>query len=303
MRSPAHPTIALRQPRTRRARVRQDAGVTRPDESRAAGRPSRRGPGRPRRSAPPGTARARTSRCGRPGAEAVELCLFDADGDARPASPLTETTYHVWHGYAARHRPRPALRLPGARAVRPGDRAALQPGQAAARPVRARGRRRVRPDHALFGVRPATRRRREPPDSAPYVPRVGGRPRRVPVGRRHAAARRPGTTPSSTSCTCAGFTMRHPDVPPDAARHVRRAGPPGRDRAPAGLGVTAVELLPVHQFVTEPHAAPARPAQLLGLQLDRLLRPARRVRSAGARASRCASSRRWCGRCTRPASR
>ena len=33
-----------------------------------------------------------------------------------------------------------------------------------------------------------------------------------------------------------GFTMRHPDIPPGAARDLRRPGPPGRHRAPAGPG-------------------------------------------------------------------
>ena len=60
------------------------------------------------------------------------------------------------------------------------------------------------------------------------------------------------------------------------------------------LGVTAVELLPVHQFVHDSLPARARAAQLLGLQLDRLLRPAQRVRAAAASAgSRCRSSSRW----------
>ena len=42
-----------------------------------------------------------------------------------------------------------------------------------------------------------------------------------------------------------------------------------------GLGVTAVELLPIQHFVSEPGAAGPRPDQLLGLQHARLLRPAR----------------------------
>ena len=33
-----------------------------------------------------------------------------------------------------------------------------------------------------------------------------------------------------------GFTMRHPDIPPGAARDLRRAGPRSRDRVPAGPG-------------------------------------------------------------------
>jgi len=37
------------------------------------------------------------------GAEAVELCLFDGRGGGTEIRvPLTETTYHVWHGYLPR---------------------------------------------------------------------------------------------------------------------------------------------------------------------------------------------------------
>ena len=47
--------------------------------------------------------------------------------------------------------------------------------------------------------------------------------------------------------------------------------------------MTAVELLPVHQFFSEPAAGRAGPGQLLGLQLARLLRPAQRLRASGDR--------------------
>ena len=90
------------------------------------------------------------------------------------------------------------------------------------------------------------------------------------------------------------------DDPPGDARGASAAPTPGSAH-PAiiehltALGVTAVELMPVHQFVQDDHLLRARPAQLLGLQHDRLLRPAQRLRRAAARAaSRCRSSRRWC---------
>ena len=51
-----------------------------------------------------------------------------------------------------------------------------------------------------------------------------------------------------------GFTQRHPDVPERAARHLRRPRPPSRSSSTcATLGVTAVELLPVHHFVDDRH--------------------------------------------------
>ena len=101
-----------------------------------------------------------------------------------------------------------------------------------------------------------------------------------------------------------GFTMRHPDIPPELrgtyaglghqaaigvparpGRHHRRAaaGAPERARVVPGGG---------------------GPDELLGLQHDRLLRPAQRLlrRRPGrpTRAARSPSSRRWSTRCTAP---
>ena len=105
-----------------------------------------------------------------------------------------------------------------------------------------------------------------------------------------------------------GLTHAPPRRARGAARHVRGARPPGgrrppraprrhRDRADAGAPVRP-----------RPPPRRARPAQLLGLQLDRLPRPAQRLRQlagaqSAARRARCRSSRRWSRRCTRPASR
>ena len=47
-----------------------------------------------------------------------------------------------------------------------------------------------------------------------------------------------------------GFTARHPDVPPDLRGTYAGLGHPAAVGPPSRLGVTAVELLPVHQSVT-----------------------------------------------------
>ena len=87
-----------------------------------------------------------------------------------------------------------------------------------------------------------------------------------------------------------------------AARHRSRAWRAGRSSSTSSrLGVTAVELLPIHAFVDDSHLLERGLTQLLGLQHDRLLR----ARSAllRRRARRRASSRRWWRTCTTPASR
>ena len=63
-----------------------------------------------------------------------------------------------------------------------------------------------------------------------------------------------------------------------AARDLPGLATDAGHRAPAALGVTAVELLPVHQFVDRPAPGRARADQLLGLQHHRLLRARRALR-------------------------
>ena len=98
-----------------------------------------------------------------------------------------------------------------------------------------------------------------------------------------------------------GFTKRHPAVARGAARHVRR---PGRRRQSSttcrALGVTAVELLPIHAFVDDSYLLDKGLTQLLGLQHDRLLRAEPRY-LRDRRAS--PSSRRWSPTFTTPGSR
>ena len=217
------------------------------------------------------------------GAEAVELCLFDDGRHARPALPLTELTHEIWHGFVpgvlpgqrygyrvhgrwdpwtgARWNPAKLLLDPYARAV-DGD---------FALPPEVYGHVRDWPQQQVADTV------RDDRDSAPYVPKGVV----VHDDDDWADDRRP-KTPWADSVIyelhVRGFTMRHPGIPRGAARHVRGPGPPGGDRAPdaaRGDGRRAAAGAPVR--ARGPSAAPG-PAQLLGLQLDRLLRPARRLR-------------------------
>ncbi len=78
------------------------------------------------------------------------------------------------------------------------------------------------------------------------------------------------------------MTDAPPDVPAAPARHLPR--PRLRRRSSTtfcGLGVTAVELMPVHHFASDRQLLGQGPRQLLGLQLDRILRPPRGLRQRG----------------------
>ena len=57
--------------------------------------------------------------------------------------------------------------------------------------------------------------------------------------------------------------------------------------------------MPIHHFVSEPALQRRGQANYWGYNSHRVLRPARSLRARSG-ATRSASSRRWCGRCTRP---
>ncbi len=235
-------------------------------------------------------------------AEAVELCLFDAAGDEQRID-LTEVDAYVWHVFLTgvqpgqrygfrvygpwdpakglRCNPHKLLLDPYAKAI-DGD-VRLAPGALRARPAR--------PGHHVdhrLGALPAEGGRGEP------LLRLGQRPHAAHALPRHGDLR--GARQGADRPAARGSG--------GAARHVRGAGPPGVDRAPepargdrrrvdAGAAVRA-------------RPAPHRPgpAQLLGLQHDRLSsRPTTATPRWAGTASRCRSSAGWCGRCTPPASR
>ena len=183
--------------------------------------------------------------------EAVDLCLFD-DGGAETRIPLEESTGAVWHGY-----------LPG---VGPGQRYGYRvdgPYEPSAGLKHNPSKLLVDPyaralqgglvlDDAVFGHaagRPGVQDHR---DSAPFVPRSVVVDGAFPWG----DDRRPRTPWSSTvvyELHVKGFTARHPGVPEHLRGTYAGLAHPAAIEHLLSLGVTAVELLPVHHFVSEPH--------------------------------------------------
>ncbi|MFF3315411.1 glycogen debranching protein GlgX [Streptomyces sp. NPDC003035] len=191
------------------------------------------------------------------GAEAVELCLFDADGAERRL-PLTELTHEIWHGFVpgveagqrygyrvhgrwdpwtgARWNPAKLLLDPYARAV-DGD---------FTLPPEVYGHVRDWPQqHVADTVR-------DDRDSAPFVPKGVV----VHDDDDWSDDRRPKTPwPDSViyELHVKGFTQLHPGIPEKLrGTYAGLAHPAAIDHL-VRLGVTAVELLPVHQFAHEDH--------------------------------------------------
>ena len=140
-------------------------------------------------------------------------------------------------------------------------------------------------------------------EDADLVQRRDRRRRRHPEGDRRGhgfdwEGDRPPATPWNETLIyevhVKGFSKLHPGVREDLRGTYAGLASDEAIAHLRSLGVTAVELLPVHHIVDEDHLVRQGALQLLGLQLDRLPRAPRDVRAtAPAPASRCASSRAW----------
>ena len=191
------------------------------------------------------------------GAEAVEVCLFDDAGN-EVRHRLTTRTNQVWHGFlpgvrpgqrygyrvhgrwdpwtGARWNPAKLLLDPYARAV-DGDWAL---------PPEVYGHARDWPEQQVADTV------RDNRDSAPYLPKG------VVVDDAYdwSADRRP-NTPWADSVIyelhVRGFTKLHPGIPEELRGTYAGLAHPAAIEHLTTLGITAVELLPVHQFVSEDH--------------------------------------------------
>src|SRR5918996_309451 len=186
-------------------------------------------------------------------ADAVDLCLFDDEGGDEQRIRLTEQTDLVWHAYLPDGRPgqRYGYRVHGPYDPRRGHR--FNPAKLLIDPYAKRIDRPVEWDDSLFGYRiGAEEEEPDQRDSAPYVPKsVVVDPAFVWGG--DARLRTPLERTVIYEVHVKGFTKLNPEVLED-----QRGTYAGLASASAidyltTLGVTAVELLPVHQHVDERH--------------------------------------------------
>ena len=187
-------------------------------------------------------------------ATGVELCLFDDDGHERRVA-LSERTDQVWHGYLPQARPglHYGFRVHGPWEPTAGHR--FNPAKLLIDPYARALTGTVQWSDALFGYtigHADADLARDERDSAQ------GLPKSVVVDTAFTWGNdRPPRTPWNETVIyevhVKGFTARHPDV----AKELR--GTYGGLVAPAALdylrnlGVTAVELMPIHHFVSDKH--------------------------------------------------
>ncbi|MEV6029919.1 glycogen debranching protein GlgX [Nonomuraea sp. NPDC052116] len=182
-------------------------------------------------------------------AERVELCLFHDDGTEERVD-LPEVDGFVWHGYLPGIQPgqRYGYRVHGPHDPSQGHR--CNPAKLLLDPYAKAIDGELTWNQALFPYYFTDPTRRNTEDSAPYMPKNvvinpffewgNDRPPRIPY---HQTV--------IYEAHVRGLTMRHPDVPPDLRGTYAGVGHPAIIDHLLSLGVTAVELMPVHHYIPE----------------------------------------------------
>src|SRR5262245_32208383 len=188
-------------------------------------------------------------------AAAVDLCLYNSDEMQTSVIRLNEQTNHVWHCYLPEARPG---QLYGYRVYGPYDPQAGQrfnPAKLLLDPYAKAMKGNLRWDDSLFGYTIgdiAGDLSEDNRDSAPFMPKCvviddnfdwgGDRLLRTPWERTLIY-----------ELHVKGFTQRHPQVPEHLRGTYAGLAHPSVIEYLQTLGITAIELLPVHQFIHDRH--------------------------------------------------
>jgi isoamylase len=212
----------------------------------------------------------------------VELCLFDQDGERElERIELPEYTDEVWHGYLPDARPGTTY---GYRVYGPYEPAAghrFNPNKLLLDPYAKQIVGKLQWNPALFGYQMETADDLtfDERDSAPYMLKcrvidpsfTWGRDRRLQT---------PWEKTVFYETHVRGFTMRHPTVPEDFRGTY--AGLVTKDVVDyiKSLGVTAIELLPIHTFVDDSYLTEKGLTNYWGYNTIGFFAPARRYASS-----------------------
>jgi glycogen operon protein len=184
-------------------------------------------------------------------AEAVELCLFDDDGNETRV-PLDERDYSCWHAHLPSVAPgqRYGYRVHGPWAPEHGAR--CNPNKLLLDPYAKAIEGQVDWDQSCFPYNFGDEGSRNDADSAPHMPKSvvhnpyfdWGNDRSPDVPLHESVI---------YEMHVKGFTKQHPEIPEAQRGTYAGLGHPAAIDYLTSLGVTAVELMPVHQFVQDAH--------------------------------------------------
>ncbi len=185
-------------------------------------------------------------------AERIELCLFDEAG-SETRIDLPEVTGYCWHGYLPMVEPgqRYGFRVHGPWKPKDGHR--CNPAKLLLDPYAKAIDGQVQWDEAIFPYRfdkgPDVR---STSDSAPFMPKsVVHQPHFDWSGDRRLQLPWHETIIYETHVK--GLTARHPDVPPELRGTYAGLAQPAVVDYLKHLGITAVELMPIHHFIHDKH--------------------------------------------------
>jgi glycogen operon protein len=212
----------------------------------------------------------------------VELCLFDEEGHEQRID-LPETTALCWHGYVPNVRPgqRYGFRVHGSWAPEQGQ--WCNPNKLLLDPYAKAVDGAWDWNEAVFPYHfDNPDNSRNDADSAPYVPKS------VVINPFFdwGADRRPNTPWHRTvvyETHVRGFTKRHEEIPPELRGTYAAMAHPVSVKYLQKLGITAVELLPVHQFVQDSTLAQKGLRNYWGYNSIGYLAPHNEYSSAGQR--------------------
>jgi isoamylase len=182
-------------------------------------------------------------------AEQVELCLIDDEG-AETRIPLTEVDGHVWHGYVPNAQPgqRYGYRVHGPYDPNQGHR--CNPAKLLLDPYAKAIDGQIDGDESLFSYRFGDPEAFNQDDSLGHTmlsvvinPFFDWGHDRPPRREYHDSV--------IYEAHVKGLTMTHPDLPEEIRGTYAAIGHPSIIEHLTNLGVTAIELMPVHQFVQD----------------------------------------------------
>ncbi|HEX8848383.1 MAG TPA: alpha-amylase family glycosyl hydrolase, partial [Gemmatimonadaceae bacterium] len=192
-------------------------------------------------------------------ATAVELCLFhrNEDGEEFARIPMRERTDQVWHCYLPDARP---AQLYGYRVhgpYKPEEGHRFNPGKLLIDPYAKAISGSIKWSNSLFAYKVGSPKEDLEPD---FANSAAGVPKSVVVDSAFTWGNdRPPRTPWNRTVIyeahVKGMTARHPGVPEDIrGTYLGLVADPIIEHL-LSLGITALELLPVHHFVTDRHLA------------------------------------------------